>query len=636
MKNQNYRTDIDVLRAFAVLIVILFHCDISWFKGGFIGVDIFFVISGYVMFQSFPPQRKLSLSDFAIFYKKRLFRIYPALLLTLFLTTVFTILWFSTGRLDSFGKHLFFSSFSASNILFADGHNYFNPKTPILLHTWSLGVEMQFYMLFPFLMLLHNNIKAYKKYAGVTFLLLATAMAFFYAHSTTDSKGAFFLLQNRAFEFLIGMCIATFVPIKRETKNNAAQYTSPLIILGLAIITIMFEPNIQHPGLYTLAPIMLSAAFITLHARYPLPKSRGIDHLTYFGRISYGLYLFHFPVTIFAKDIFHLDTFGLLLANIMITIPLAHLSYQYFETPIRRGGYNIAIPYKSATLILLLTVSLAGFGYLSAKKEGWPERLQYFNPYAHQITKIHTQSKTMFKRGYDIQKNTDAKVLFIGDSLLQQYIDPIAKNLNLSKDDIDSVTRGGCLLLHGVEFQDQFADISCNDLRNKLYHNVKTYDLIIISQDWAGYRKTLLNANKTEDKESYDYIIPFIQRTIQELGSKADNIVILGEHPRIKYSNKLEIGPFFKKQDYKAFKNSLTVRNNDTKRTKHLFSDLSLPLGTNIIHPVQLLCPSEQECVPSDKDWAYFYDSQHLTSIGQDIVQKRLSPALKGALTNMR
>ncbi len=634
MQKQNYRTDIDALRFFAVLLVILFHCDISWFKGGFIGVDIFFVISGYVMFKSFPKQQKLTPFDFVNFYKKRLFRIYPALLLMLGLTSILAVLWLSPTSFDLYGKHLFFSSLSISNVIFAEGLSYFNPKTPVLLHTWSLGAEMQFYMLFPFFMLLYNIVKYRGNNAGMALLLLTTFAAFFYAYSTVEHKGSFFLLQNRAFEFLIGMCTAALPITKTETNKRSSVVCAVFILSCLTITSMIFTSSAHHPGLYTLAPVLLSAAFIALHVNVPIAQTKLMDKVAYLGRISYGIYLFHFPITLFARDIFHFNTWTLLCINILITLPLAHISYQYFESPIRRYGYNIASPYKAMALIILCTALLSGMGYITAKKEGWPERLKYFNRYAYQVTEIHKQSKSTFTRGYNVQTNRNSKVLFIGDSLLQQYIDPFAESLNLSSTDIDTVTRGGCLLLYGVDFQDNFSDISCNHLRNKLYNNIKEYDLIIISQSWDKYRETLLNSAPTKNLKSYDYIFPFLQKTIDQLRPKAKQIIILGEHPRVQYDFSLEITPTLHPDTYNLFKNSLKVTNNNAPNNRLLFDHLSHQPTISVIHPIDMFCPPQETCTTSNEDWAFFFDNHHLTSTGQELVQKKLSQHLTETFTN--
>ncbi len=201
----HYRTDIDCLRGLAVLIVILFHCESSLFQGGFIGVDIFFVISGYVIFNSTANYKRFGIIEIIDFYKKRLFRIYPALLLMLFLTFIVSIFTMSTVSLDYFGKQLFFSSLSASNILYAQGHNYFDSNSPVLLHTWSLGIEMQFYLLFPLIIIIYRYLSKLNHCANKYYISILLLLSFIWATLHSAEDNSFFLLQDRAFEFLIGI-----------------------------------------------------------------------------------------------------------------------------------------------------------------------------------------------------------------------------------------------------------------------------------------------------------------------------------------------------------------------------------------------------------------------------------------------
>ena len=623
-KNLKYRHDIDCLRFFAVACVILFHCNIALFKGGFLGVDIFFVISGYVMYLTTYDRDHWTIFDIAEFFKKRVLRIYPVLLLCIVLTTAACALWMSTTAFDYYGKQSFFAALSISNILYAQGHNYFDPNTPILLHTWSLGVEMQFYMLFPFLMIGLGWHKKNTPHLFTYIFLTLIIFTLFWSSMTSAENKSFFLLQNRAFEFLIGMFAAQL-----SVQNNTflATYKTAIYYVFLVILILcvaFFENGSSHPGIYTLAPILCTALFMYINKDHSLHESKTATTFSYLGRISYGIYLFHFPITFFTKELISDSPLILLLSNFVITIPLAALSYHYFETPIRRSGYQKTfISYIQSGAVLTCAVAIAASGYLIAKMEGMPERLKFLNPYAYEISEIHTQDKSMFTRGYNIQSSENKTVLFIGDSLLDQYIAPISSALDIPKSDIDSVTRGGCLLLKGVDFKDTFADISCSGLRDQLYALDTVYDYVIISQNWQKYKKTLLNADKKTTKDpSLTYITPFIAKTIEHFRHENTKIIILGVHSSIKYAKKLEIGPTLSKNRYQNFKNSLKTRINEQTHNRKLFKDLSTKYGVDIIHTIGIFCRTSLDCTLHDNEWSYFVDTQHLTKPGQAYAQE--------------
>lgn len=612
--------------------VILFHCGSSLFHGGFIGVDIFFVISGYVIFNSTANYKQFGITEIIDFYKKRLFRIYPALLLMLFLTFIASILTMSTVSLDSFGKQLFFSSLSASNILYAQGHNYFDSNAPVLLHTWSLGIEMQFYILFPLIIIIYRYLSQLNHSAGKYYISILLLLSFIWATLSSAENNSFFLLQNRAFEFLIGIC-ASILSLNYNAKKLPNLAITLAIAAGLLLSSIFFRNGEYHPGLYTIIPCLFAAASMVFFSSRPFYEGKIIAAAAYMGRISYGIYLFHFPITIFTKEILSDDVLTLIIVNLIITIPLSHFSYKYFEKPIRHYGYQATRKIIALAILIASTgVMLAGLGYLTAKMNGWPIRLKYFNNYAYEISQVHTQHKDKFKRGYNINKTGNQRILFVGDSVLQQYIDPISNSLNIPAKQIDSVTRGGCLLLKNVDFNDTFADISCNSLRHKLYNITTKYDYIIFSQDWSSYRETLLNADTSSNKYHYDYIMPFISDTLDHFKNIGNNVILLGIHPTIKYKAKLEIGPTFTKEYYEEFKNSLqiTISTTNQVHNKNILDKLANKYDVKVINPISIFCvDNSNECVLKNDEWSYFHDSQHITKAGQSVAENYFSNILK-------
>lgn len=612
-----YRYDIDCLRCFAVFSVILFHCGFSLFSGGFIGVDIFFVISGYIMMRTSGVDVCYTPTKLIHFYKKRLLRIYPALLVTLCFSFIGGFFLLGVEAFDYFGKQLFFAAFSASNILFAQGHNYFSNDTPLLLHSWSLAVEMQFYMLFPFLIILLSMVsRIHKKAGALGFLISLFLCATLYAALNSHESRSFYLLQNRAFEFVFGMLIC-IVPL--QIKHEIRRIIAVLCFLVLCICIFVFPNNSYHPGLMTLIPVLFSGLFIRVMAETHLVQNKLTVFLSYIGRLSYGIYLIHFPVSVFTALLFPNDPWIILLANIFITMPMASLSYHFIETPIRRIGYE---EFRKAALpitgIISFTLALAACGFIVAKKQGLIERFRIFNPYAYSVSQIHTPYKEYYTRGYDVKNGDRAKILFIGDSVLQQYIDPITKSFGFSHADVDVVSRGGCVLLKNVDFKDVFADISCNDLRERLYALDKKYDYVVLSQNWNSYRNAILNAVPSDD---YQYIQPFTEDTLAHFSMIADNIILLGIHPAVTIKIPLSIDMFLSKTRYDLYKNTLSIADHSDEGNRDILEKIAQKYSAHIIHPIDIFCDAEgsaQQCTLSNDQWAFFSDGEHLTQAGQN------------------
>ena len=628
-RQKHYRIDIDCLRAFAMAVVVLYHCHFAAFAGGFIGVDVFFVISGYVMFRSVSRETRFGLIETLNFYQKRLFRIYPAILMALVLTTVAGMVFMSAEAMDYFGKQLFFASLSISNLLFAQGENYFSSDTPALLHTWSLAVEMQFYVLFPFFVMALRGVSKFGETVQKAFVFLALVLTFAVAESMSGHSSSFFLLQARGFEFLMGVAAALFVsealPGKKE-KLAAVSIVQVLIFAGALIASaIFFKSGEHHPGYYSLMSTLPAMALMMMFARYEFDNRTGRS-IAYLGRLSYGIYLYHFPITYFVSALVSKDPWVLLAANLLLTLPLAVVSYHLYETPLRRFGYRqTKTGLILAGIIILVALGLSGFGYVTAKQAGWPQRLRILNPFAYEVSQQHTESREYFTRGFNVLPGKHGRILFVGDSVLQQYIDPITRVLDISASEVDSVTRGGCLLLKGVNFEDVYADISCNGLRAALYNIEKTYDYVVISQQWPYYRETLLNAVPSADEKSYDYILPFLDKTLEDWSHKAQNVIVLGVHP-VAQVRPLEAGPFLSPECYAKYRDSVSIETGaHIQANKRLIKEVVRKYDNVVaLHPIDAFCSFEvagAQCRVHDQQYSYFRDSDHVTRPGQGIAK---------------
>lgn len=336
--SSSYRPDIDGLRAIAVLAVLFHHLEVSGFSGGFVGVDVFFVISGFLITRIIVTEVSAGTFKFSRFYARRLRRLLPALLFTLLMTMVFGFLLLSPEHLIALAKSGLFSLAWISNFLFYDEVGYFDIESRFkpLLHTWSLSVEEQYYLIWPALLVaLLGRRRQWLALTGMLTLLVG-GFAVSAVWLALDPAGAFFLLPARIFEFAVGGLLVWITP-KYRPSPAAREITT---VLGLAMIAapvILYTPLTPFPGIAALVPCIGAALLIYGgEARFAgqvlsNPVSVGV------GKISYSLYLIHWPLIVYFEywkfgEIEPLDKSALF----VVAIAMAWLMFKLVETPFRR------------------------------------------------------------------------------------------------------------------------------------------------------------------------------------------------------------------------------------------------------------------------------------------------------------
>ena len=295
-----YRSDIDGLRAVAVLPVVAFHYQfLSFFSGGFVGVDIFFVISGFlitkIIYDDF-GHGKYSIIDF---YNRRIRRIFPALYAMFFAILIFSYAVQFPSEVNSVGKSIISSVFFVSNVFFYNSAGYFDgglSSNPVL-HTWSLSVEEQFYIIFPVIMFLLRSTSASTR---KKVLILLTLLSFIYSVIQTyiEPTAAFYLVQSRAWELMLGGLLAIGV-FPKILNKYAIDVIAAAGFLAIACAVFMYSETTPFPGLAAALPCFGAAAII-----YSGGCGRGLVYqclslppLRFIGLISYSLYLWHWPLS---------------------------------------------------------------------------------------------------------------------------------------------------------------------------------------------------------------------------------------------------------------------------------------------------------------------------------------------------
>jgi peptidoglycan/LPS O-acetylase OafA/YrhL len=430
-----YRPEIDGLRALAVLPVILFHAGFQTFSGGFIGVDVFFVISGYLITSIILTEKQAGTFSLKSFYERRARRILPALFVVMFACLPFAWLVLLPGQAEDFFRSLVAVSIFSSNILFWRESGYFETAAEgkPLLHTWSLGVEEQYYLFFPIFLL--SAWRLGKPWI-VAILVFMAVVSFGIAHwgSFYHPEAAFFLLPSRGWELLIGVFIAFYL---FRGKDNGVKGEKPaklvsesVSLLGLLLIVyaiIAFDKNTPFPGASALIPT-IGAALIILFATPEtfIGKLLGVKLLVGIGLISYSAYLWHQPLFAFARHISKPSP-SLLLSLVALAFTCAYISWKYVEQPFR-NKYLIKRPFLFSLLGASTVISI-GIGLMGYSTGGFLDR---YSPDDRELAGLnfreaglYVHSRFMNRLSGEFDDSRRRKVLIIGDSYAEDLVNAV-------------------------------------------------------------------------------------------------------------------------------------------------------------------------------------------------------------------
>ncbi|WP_191968578.1 acyltransferase family protein [Cellvibrio sp. KY-GH-1] len=379
--SNNFRLDIQGLRGIAVLLVVLYHLDLPWLTGGYIGVDIFFVISGYLITGHLAEALDNNRFSFSEFYARRVRRIIPASIFVLFCTMLVSWFLLPPLLLPKVMKETISTALYLPNIFYAyQQTDYLAETAPSpLLHYWSLGVEEQFYFIWPLLLFCCWRLfGSQKKYlAGILIILLGLSLMACILLTQSSQPWAFFLVFTRAWELGFGGLLAFWLIEKKYTAHNPlAPFSSIIGWSGLVLVgscAIFYNKHTHFPGFAAALPV-LGAALILLAGAIGkntvyLNKVMGIKPLQYMGLISYSLYLWHWPVIVFAQELWPEFT-GIyaIVSLFIVSAVLAELTYRFIEQPFRNVSGKFYLPAKSALIScgaasIFLVLIAGGYGW---------------------------------------------------------------------------------------------------------------------------------------------------------------------------------------------------------------------------------------------------------------------------------
>ena len=484
-----YRAEIDGLRALAVVPVILFHAGFELFSGGFVGVDVFFVISGYLITTILIEDIENKRFSIVNFYERRARRLLPALFFVMLVCIPFAWMWMLPSQMKDFSQSLVAVSLFASNILFWRESGYFDAaaEEKPLLHTWSLAVEEQYYVLFPVFLILAWR---FGKNRVFWMIVVMAAVSLLLSEWGWRNKATanFYLAPTRAWELFAGS-IAAFIVQKQGVKNNNLLALTGLLAILFSIF--FYDETTPFPSLYALVPV-LGVVLLVLYAdketiAAKLLSTRGFVGL---GLISYSAYLWHQPLFAFAR-IKSQNNFSATLMVILVvaSLCLAYLSWKCVETPFRnKNKLNRKTFFVSVFGILLFAI----LGFVGHQKNGFPNRLEDYQneileweSYPRQIAYREgdcflrpEQGQTEFKSACT---NMPANTLIWGDS----HAAALASGWRTSRN-VHQLTASGCPPIINTVFPTRQ---HCEGINRHIIDviSMSNYDKVILHAYWTMY-----------------------------------------------------------------------------------------------------------------------------------------------------
>lgn len=499
LAHPQYRPDIDGLRSFAVLSVVIYHAFPSVIQGGFVGVDVFFVISGFLISSIIFQSLNKNTFSFLVFYTRRINRIFPALLLILFASYYFGRLVLLADEYKQLGKHIATGAGFISNLALLREAGYFDnsAETKPLLHLWSLGIEEQFYIIWPLIAWTCWK----KKFNFLSLLLLGIVFSFSISiwQTNNNATSAFYSPQTRFWELLSGSILAWIKSCNNNDKNFehlklrinyilVANLTSITGFIFLTSAIFFISSKLHFPGLWALLPVVGTVLIILSGQDAWINRVILSNRIAiWIGLISFPLYLWHWPLLTFARIIENgTPSHSIRIAAVLSSILLAWLTYKFLERPICASKNSK----KVATLLLILMTTIGFAGFYTYKHDGITEyNLKY--KYISDATNDWTYPIGLISKPDGLLSTSKLKpsILLLGDSHVEQY-GPRVVNLykNGEIQEVGFLTQSGCAPVPNTYRSDDYiarCNIMWSNFSKALANNpIKT---IIIGGSFSAY-----------------------------------------------------------------------------------------------------------------------------------------------------
>ncbi len=635
----DYRAEIDGLRSLAVLPVVFFHAGFHTFRGGFVGVDIFFVISGYLITSIILAELAQGNFSIANFYERRLRRIFPALFFVMLACIPFACFWLTPSDMKNFFKSLIAVSSFVSNILFLKESGYFDTSSELkpLLHTWSLALEEQYYLLFPLYLMLFSKLGKHWILLSLSLALVASLVFSQYLVNENPAY-AFFLLPSRGWELLIGGLSAYYLSNNQHscfsmpTRNIAAWLGVVLIFYSV----FSYSKTSPFPGLYALIPT-LGAALIIIFATSQNSVGQFLGHrvLVGLGMISYSAYLWHQPLFAFARQRSLIEpSHTLFFILVIVTLILAYFTWRFIELPFRRR--DCLDRGKVLSLALIASFIAISLGIL-----GVHGKIQLTNDASISLGKqldsrlganhgLSQDCDKAFNSSPHCSTSAEPEILLWGDS----YAMHLAQGLIASNPKIKMVqkTVSSCGPFFGIApLNNQLVQTwskKCLEFNDEVFQYLKdkkSIKYVVLSSPFRHFvdaeahvlthEGQILNANTVA--------LLFMLDTLSKLRAMGKIPVIFAPTPQ----NGENIGNCLKKA--KFFNQDIAICNIKLSESLLRQADVwrflnNLKMYVTIIHPSDFLCHGNH-CLTSIDDVFIYRDHGHLSKEGSAYLGKQFN-----------
>jgi peptidoglycan/LPS O-acetylase OafA/YrhL len=629
-----YREDIDWLRAIAVLAVVAFHFEAPAVFGGFVGVDIFFVISGYLITGIIQAEVTSGSFSFAQFYERRVRRLLPALYAMVVLTAIPSFHYLLTSERQEFFRSAVAVLTFTSNFFFWFQTGYFDHlavEKP-LLHTWSLAVEEQFYLALPIVLWALLRFARGRRMAvpaALSALALASFALSIWLMRTDRSATAFFMSPPRAWEFLIGGIIATpGFPVLRRATAQAVARGIALVLIAIPIFSLRQGPG--FPGFNALTPSMGAAMFIWSGIGVPTLKrspSSPLNVAKFFGKISYSLYLWHWPLFTFAR----FSKASLVLGAVdkillfALTVVISYLSWRFVEQPFRRKSLvptrGAAFRLAGLATVVLLAGSAGGIvlSQTPSDADRAAQQLESYNDYKfgplYRYGSCFAPASGVFGDPCLAFAPDKTNVLLWGDSLAAHYFVGLGNATDAETTNILQATQAACMPTFNAAAQ---GNASCRSFASQMDGFLRDHrpNLVILSADWLEYSRP----------PRFDGMIADLKQTISALNAAGTAVVLLG--PAVQFRTRLP-----------SMLMRAQLRHVEPRPDDFVLPDIflldekmkaALPAQDKFsyISVVDTVCPMRQCPLTIDGGIPLSWDYAHLTEEGSAYVMGRLAPLL--------
>ena len=531
-----YRPDVDGLRAVAVLSVLLFHGGVAALSGGYVGVDVFFVISGFVIATKLIEEIEGAKFSIANFYVRRIRRILPALAATIIVSCLAALVFFLPDALYDFSRSVVATAIFLSNMYFWKNSGYFETGAldRPLLHTWSLAIEEQFYIVIPIALFL---LMTYARRWTFALFALAAAASLGLSIFITDTAPTanFFVLPTRAWELLLGVLVALapWPPTSHRVLREAIAAVG-LALIGFAVL--MYTSATPFPGLAAVVPTVGTAMLIYLGKDgEPTFVASGLSlrPVVAIGLVSYSLYLVHWPIIVFARYALLRDLRGWeIVAAVAAAFTLAYLSYRFIETPFRRPRR----PMRRAQLFVRTAAALAGLcalGLVGTWSGGARVLHPTFAPTAQAEGPDLWLTQRCFLENQDASawagdlcvrtQGASGNALLWGDSFAAQYVPGLVANQDRLTRNIVEYAFAGCPPILSYR---SYARPGCEEFNARVFDVIAQYhiDTVVLSARWDEMRERGLEG---------------LSDTIDQLRARGLSVYVIGQSPMFAFDVKV-------------------------------------------------------------------------------------------------